>query len=266
MEKIKLKILDTAGHTLLTAPAGEQVSLVYCNTYAPGDRVALEIDTPGQFCVVQFEDTMAPVLIYVEKREINFHIPLGEAAAAYSPKSFQGACHCIRARLAESWELTQRRNLALNPYDESGDTGFFPHVTATAETPGAAFAVRNVIDGIFENTAHGFYPYQSWGTARDPKAQLTLHFGRPVRIDELRLTLRCDFPHDNYWNGATVTFSDGSSVRLALTDSPLPQRFPISSREIEWLTLGELTQAEGISPFPALTQLEAWGTDIPREA
>ena len=58
METIKLKVLDEAGHTLMTCKADESVSLVYTNAYRPGDRVALEILTPGRYCVIQFEDTM----------------------------------------------------------------------------------------------------------------------------------------------------------------------------------------------------------------
>ena len=77
-EPIKLKILDAAGRTLLTAPAGPRISLVYNSAYCPGDRIALEIGPPGQYCVVQFEDTMPEALIYVEKREIDFAIPFGD--------------------------------------------------------------------------------------------------------------------------------------------------------------------------------------------
>ena len=181
MELIKLKLLDTDGMTLLTGPAAGQVSLVYMNAYKPGDRVSLEIGTPGQYVVIQFEDTMAPALVYVVKREINFHIPFGEQAITYSPKSFAGACHIIRARFATPEEIATRRNLAYNPYDEHGDTGFFPHAHANVETRGeAVFAARNAIDGIYENDAHGIWPYQSWGINRDPNAALTLDFGRPV--------------------------------------------------------------------------------------
>ena len=151
MELLKLKILDAEGQTLMTAPGAEQVSLVYMNAYKPGDRVALEIGTPGQYIVIQFEDTMAPALVYVVKREINFHIPFGEQAITYSPKSFSGCCHIIRARFATEAEIKARRNLAFNPYDEHGDTGFFPHASANVETRGeAVFAARNAVDGIYE--------------------------------------------------------------------------------------------------------------------
>lgn len=262
METVKLKILDEAGHTLLTCDAGEQAGLVYTNEYKPGDRVALEIRTPGRYCVVQFEDTMPPALVYVEKREINFRIPFGEQAITYSPKSFVGSRHVVRARLARPEEVALRRNLAFNPYDAHGDTGFYPHASANVETRGeAVFAARNAIDGVFENSAHGEYPYQSWGINRDPNAALTLEFGRSVVLDELRLTLRGDYPHDNYWTRATVEFSDGSSLVLSLTDSRSPQSTRFAPKKVEWLVLKKLIQAEGPSPFPALTQIEAYGTE-----
>ena len=253
---------DTDGMTLLTAPAAGQVSLVYMNAYKPGDRVSLEIGTPGQYVIIQFEDTMAPALVYVVKREINFHIPFGEQAITYSPKSFAGACHIIRARFATPEEIAARRNLAYNPYDEHGDTGFFPHAHANVETRGeAVFAARNAIDGIYENDAHGIWPYQSWGINRDPNAALTLDFGRPVTIDELRLTLRADFPHDAWWTQATVEFDDGSREVLELKKSAAPQCFAIAPRTVKSLKLFELIKAEDPSPFPALTQIEAWGIE-----
>ena len=118
METIKLKILDEVGHTLMTCDADTEVSLVYTNEYHPGDRVALEIDHPGQYCVIQFEDTMPAALVYVVKREINFHIPFGEQAITYSPKSFAGSRHVIRARLALPEEIAARRNLAFNLPEE----------------------------------------------------------------------------------------------------------------------------------------------------
>lgn len=262
MELLKLKILDTDGLTLMTAPGAEQVSLVYMNAYKPGDRVALEIGTPGQYVVIQFEDTMAPVLVYVVKREINFHIPFGEQAITYSPKSFAGTCHIIRARFATQEEIAARRNLAFNPYDEHGDTGFYPHASANVETRGeAVFAARNAIDGLYENDAHGTWPYQSWGINRDPNAALTLDFGRAVLLDELRLTLRADFPHDSWWTQATVEFDDGSREVLDLQKTAAPQTFSIAPRTVKSLKLFELKKADDPSPFPALTQIEAWGTE-----
>lgn len=262
METIKLKVLNQTGHTLMTCDADQAVSLVYTGVYQPGDRIALEIDHPGQFCVVQFEDSMAPALVYVVSREINFHIPFGEQAITYSPKSFKGSRHLIRARLARPDELAVRRNLAFNCYDQHGDTGYYPHASANVETRGeAVFAARNAIDGVYENAGHGVWPFQSWGINRDPEAALTLSFGRPVTVDELRLTLRADFPHDSWWTAATVCFSDGSREVLPLQKSGEPQAFAIAPRTVTGLVLCELKKADDPSPFPALSQIEAWGTE-----
>ena len=261
-EIIKLKVLDNTGHTLMTCNADNSVSLVYTNEYREGDRIALEINTPGRYCVVQFEDTMQPAFIYVMKREINFTIPFNEQAIVYSPKSFKGSRHVIRARLASDEEIHTRRNLALNPYDQHGDTGFFPHASANVETRGeAVFAARNAVDGIYENTAHGEYPYQSWGINRDPNAELRLEFGRSVNIDEIKLTLRGDYPHDNYWKSATVEFSDNTCEKLTLINSLKPQTFAINPRSVSFLTLKNLIQSDAPSPFPALTQIEVWGKE-----
>ena len=115
------------------------------------------------------------------------------------------------------------------------------------------------------NHSHGTWPYQSWGINRDLNAALTLFFGRTVVIDELRLTLRADFPHDSWWTQATVEFSDGSREVLTLQKLAAPQAFAIQPRQVEWLILKELVKAPDPSPFPALTQLEVFGTEAADE-
>ena len=85
--------------------------------------------------------------------------------------------------------------------------------------------------------------------------------GRPGGIDELRLTLRADFPHDSWWESAVVAFSDGSEETLELKKESHPQAFDIKARTVEWLTLRHLKKVDDPSPFPALTQFEAWGTE-----
>ena len=258
---LKLKVLNKNGHTLLTAADDTCVSLVYNGEYQEGDSIVLDCDYPC-YCMVQFEDSLPAALIYVAERELWYHIPYGKDRIVFSPKCFTGSRHLIRARLAEPEEIAARRNLAFNPYDQHGDNGFFPHSKANVETRGeAVFASYNAIDGVYENSSHGEWPYQSWGINRDPKAEWTLNFGRPVTIDELRIVIRADFPHDNYWTSAKVTFSDGSVEMLDMVKTAKPQVFKIAPRTVEWLKLGELIQAEGPSPFPALSQFEAWGTE-----
>lgn len=263
MDTVKLKVLNADGYTRMASAAGEQVSLVYAGAYAPGDRIALSVSRPEGYYVIQLEDTLPETLVYITQMEVVYTVPSGSDLIVFSPKSFSGSRHLIRARAARPEEVAQRRNLALNPFDRHNSVGIFPHAEANVETRGeAVFAAYNAIDGIYENASHGEWPYQSWGINRDPKAEWTLRFGRSVCIDELRMTLRADFPHDSWWEEAVVEFSDGSREVLELKKDDKPQAFPIAPRSVEWLTLKELKKAEDLSPFPALTQFEAWGTEV----
>jgi hypothetical protein len=266
MATLKLTILDREGVTRASSLQGKRISMVYSSAYEPGDRILLETDAPGLFCTVQFEDSMAPATIFVKGTKADFPIPPPDNRPNYSPKSFTGAKHVVRARIAAGEEISARRCLSFNPYDSHGGHGLYPHASANVETRNeAVFAARNAIDGIFENTSHGEYPYESWGINRDPNAQLTVAFGREVLIDEIRITLRADFPHDNYWEKATVEFSDGSGEILKLGKTADTQIFPIAPRAAESAILKDLIRAEGPSPFPALTQIEFYGSEAKAE-
>lgn len=261
MQEIKLKVMSAEGRTLSTCPEAPEVSLVHAAEYQPGDRIILESREPG-FYVIQLEDTLAPALVYVTKQEVVYQIPFGEQRVVFSPKSFTGNCHLLRARVARPEELAARRNLAVNPYDQHGMTGMFPHSTANVETRGeAVFASCNAIDGIYENASHGVWPYESWGINRDPKAAWTLEFGRSVKVDEIRVTLRADFPHDSWWTQGEIVFPDGSVEVLHFEKTDKPQKFAIEPRTVTSLTFCNLIKADDPSPFPALTQFEAWGTE-----
>ena len=60
-----------------------------------------------------------------------------------------------------------------------------------------------------------------------------------------------------------MDFSDGSQEVLPLEKTAQPQAFPLSSRTITSLKLHTLVKAQDGSPFPALTQLEVFGTEAP---
>lgn len=273
-EHLALKIYGQSG-IKLTVCAPDRVSAVYRAEYKPGDLLSLEVPQPGTYCVVQFEDTMPEALVYIAQYRIVFPVPLPlteqPAPIPYSPKSFTGSCHILRARFATPEEITRRRNLAFNPYDHTfygqgpmgngKDTGFYPHATSNIEPTSPGFAPRTAIDGVFENGAHLIWPYQAWSNDRKPEAELTIDFGRPVCLDELRLTLRADFPHDGWWTEADVRFSDGSHEHLKLEKSAAPQIFAIRPRTVTSLTLYNLQKHEDPALYTALTQLEAWGTE-----
>lgn len=277
MDYIAIKIYSRSSGILLSACAPGQVSAVYHTSYLAGDMISLEIGDTNKFVMIQFEDTMPPALVYVREHRIMFPVPIPEQPepVPYSPKSFKGFCHIIRARFASPEELAIRRNLAFNPYDHDFygqgpfgngvDTGFFPHAVSNIKPTSPGFAPRTAIDGVFENNAHLLWPCQAWSNDRDPNAELTIEFGRSVVIDELRLTLRADFPHDSWWEQATVRFSDGSSEDLTLVQSADPQVFPITPRTVTSLTLCDLKKHEDSSLYTALTQIEAWGTEAEKQ-
>ena len=259
MSEIKLKIVNADGHTMATTAATEYAILVNTRDYQPGDRIVIETSDPGMFCVVQLDEAVLPAVVQIKGREASFFIPFGEKTIPYSPKAFRGDRHLITVRVAKDSEVYGLRDLALNPFDSHENTEMHPHATANVETRGeAVFAARNAIDGIFANASHGEYPYQSWGINRQADAELTVELGAHCRVDRVGLTLRADFPHDNYWTQATLVLSDGQQQVVQLEKTALPQYFEVD-HVTDSVTLRELIKSSEPSPFPALTQIEVWG-------
>ena len=73
--------------------------------------------------------------------------------------------------------------------------------------------------------------------------------------------MRADFPHDSFWNEGTITFSDGTTEILKFNKTGEKQSFKIQERVINSLTFSTLIKANDPSPFPALTQIEAYGIE-----
>lgn len=262
MDALKIKILNDSGETLTETDFSENTVLVYNAEYKEGDIISIETKTAKEsvFCEIRLDDTILPSVVCIKGKGLEFKVPFGEKKLSYSQKSFSGKMHVITAKISDDSTVHTRRNLAINPYDTSTGVGIFPHASANIETRGeSVFAARNVIDGIYANNSHGEYPYQSWGINRRTDAELKVEFGKTVEIDEVRITLRADFPHDSYWTEGKVEFSDGSTEILNFYKTHLPQIFPISKKTTEYMILKELIKAEDESPFPALTQIEAWG-------
>lgn len=238
---------------------GNEIFAVYPGSYRKGDQIVLLVDKPGWY-TVRFEDTMAPAIVYIREKAV-FAIPFGiKARIPYNPRAFSGKMHYLEAAPAPEQQVRAARNLALNPYDQSGGTGMYPHARASAVTRDEAlFAARNAIDGIRTSRGHYPWPYQSWGIDKNPNAALTIDFGTEVTAEEIVLTLRADYPHDSHWTRADVIFSDGSTETVSLEKTEKPQHFPIAPRGTSEITLAHLVKADDDSPFPALTQIEVWG-------
>jgi len=73
--------------------------------------------------------------------------------------------------------------------------------------------------------------------------------------------LRADFPHDAWWTQGTITFSDGSELVMNFEKRGDAQSFKFPEKEITYLKLHSLIKADDPSPFPALTQIEVYGTE-----
>lgn len=262
MAVLALKVLDKNGKTICVSRGEDFVSLVCTAEYQEGDRIVLETSEKNIHVFLQMDDAMGASFCYITDH-ISYTIPFGEKRISYSPKSFYGNRHYLYARMAREDEIAAYRNLALNVYDQHGDTHCYPHATANVETRGeSVFAARNAIDGVCENRSHGEWPYESWGINMQDDAEMTLDFGRMVETDKIVLYTRSDFPHDNWWTQVTLTFSDGTETKWDLEKSSLPHVLTFEKKEITWVKLSNLIKAPGPSPFPALSQIEVYGKVI----
>ncbi|NTB87531.1 carbohydrate-binding protein [Agrobacterium tumefaciens] len=260
--ELTLKVVDAHGTVKAAATSVDETFLVYREAYQVGDQVVIEASEAGHL-VLALDDAIGASLVYMAGEAYALPVPFGARRVPYSPSAFDGAIHRLYVRKARLEEFGSRRNLALNPWDDHGNSTVFPHAKANVETRGeAVFAARNAIDGEKANDDHGFWPYTSWGINQNPDATLTLDFGRPVQIDEIVFYLRADFPHDAWWEEASVTFSYGKTSSFALVKSGAAQCFGIEPRTVEWISVHSLIKAEDPSPFPALTQIEVWGQEV----
>lgn len=232
--------------------------------YSEGEVIELSVPEAKQFVWVQVDEAIEPSLIYLTEKTWEYPVILDEKLRlAYSPKVFTGGHHYVRAWLPTETELRSYRNLARNAHDQKDDTDAYPHAFANVETRNdSTFFARNAIDGILANEDHGAYPYQSWGINQRKDAEITIDFGREVEIDKLALVLRGDYPHDSFWTHVTVVFSDGEECILETTNQLDRQYFKIPLKKTKTIVLKDLIKNEDESPFPALTQIEAYGRDI----
>jgi hypothetical protein len=261
MATLGLKIVDSNSNTIAMNSGDDEVNLFYSKEYQIGDRIVLESSEKNIHLWLQLDDAMGKSLVYITDH-VSYEIPFGEKRLHLSPKVFYGNQHLLNVKIAKEYEIKAYRNLAINVNDQHGDTNCYPHASANVETRGeTVFAAKNAIDGITINDSHGEWPYQSWGINRRDDAALKVDFGRKILADRIVLYTRADFPHDNWWQKATFTFSDGSSLEVYMKKSNLPHEFFFDEKEISWVEISQLIKSEEESPFPALTQIEVYGKD-----
>lgn len=229
--------------------------------YEDGDQIRITLDQAGTYLVAKLDETLDSTIVYVKGTEWTYQINMTENAYEARPdKRFESKRHYLAVRVATTEEINSYRNWALNPHDQKDENGAYPHAHANVETRNdATFFACNAIDGVYANLNHGSYPYVSWGINRQDDAALTIDFGRPVILDQVAFTWRCDFPHDNYWEKVTVAFSDGSEETFNTEKTDRRQVFTFSARTVESVKFFQLIKSADESPFPALTQIEFFG-------
>lgn len=259
---ITIELLNDAGEVLCEQSGSQSANLVFDRDYAPGDQVRIHAGEAVHLHVTM--DAAVPAaLVYLATGEMIYEIPFGEARKAYAPQAFAGTRHLVAVRMATPRELEHYRNVALNPLDQPGASGVYPHIHANAETRGeSVFAARNAIDGILANHGHGEWPYGSWGVDIQFDAHITLDFGRPVAVDAMGICLRADFPHDSWWTGATLVLSDGSVQKFSLKKTDAVQRIEIGDHVIPWARIEKWVKKQEPAEFPALIQWEMYGRDV----
>lgn len=257
-----LKIIDKNQNTVAVDRGEKEVNLVVSRAYQEGDRISLEISEETAYLWLQCDDALGKSLVYV-KGGAQYYIPFGEKRINLSPKAFSGDRHLLSAKIAKDFEISAYRNLAVNVNDQHENETVFPHASANVETRGeSVFAAKNAIDGVTANHSHGEWPYQSWGINRNPEACMKIDFGRDVEVDRMIFYLRADFPHDNWWASASVNFSNGESMVIPLKKTDEGQEVTFDKKIIQWMEIGKLIKSDEPSPFPALTQVEVYGTDL----
>lgn len=261
-EYMQIGIVDGTGKVKAQAEGRKQAVLAWTGEYEEGDKLIFKTDTAESYYVIRVDDTLDEALVYVTEKEIVYKIPFDEKRNSYNPNSFAGSRHYLTMRAAKEYEVNAYRNLAKNVMDQHDAKGCYPHAVANVETRGeAVFAARNAIDGVLANLSHGKWPYQSWGINQQDDAEITVEFGRRVDIDKVVLYTRADFPHDNWWQQVTLVFSDGTSEKFQLNKQAEPHVLPVKKQGITWVRLEQMIKADDPSPFPALTQIEVYGTE-----
>ncbi len=261
---MKIEVFDNWSKSPKAAAEGEEVAVLAWNgEYRKGDYIGFADLEPGNFYFVRVDAAINESYVYLTEPTVRYTIPFYEKKESQNPLAFAGNRHYVAIRKALPKEIKAYRNLALNPFDQHQASGAYPHASANVETRGeSVFEARNAIDGILATVSHGEWPYESWGINRQDDAELTIDFGRPVDIDEIRLYTRADFPHDNWWTAGTFTFSDGSTETVEMQKKcGEPHCFKIEKKGITTVKLNSLIKADDPSPFPALTQIEVYGIE-----
>ena len=265
---INLKLIRENGDVKFKA-YGNEIDEHFHGEYEPGDKFRVEL-CDGAFVKLKLDPTLAESIVYVPDGTFEFAVPFDrERQACYAPGAFGGDDHRIVVSEPTDAEIYDTRLISLNSHDRHNVPKYYPHAVAnfvTREDP--CFFERNAIDGVIDNSNHGFFPYHSWGGGLREDLEYELHFGTDVEVSSVVLFLRADFPHDTYWKECDVEFSDGTKVHANLIGTAEGQKVEFEPKTTEMVKLTGFKQQrleDGSLSFAALTQIEVYGNYIKKE-
>ncbi len=267
--EVKIEYI-TAKNKTYTA-TGEGMVILYTDVkYSANDKITVTLPAGEKYLALSLNSRVGEAIIYCPNGKFTYTLPNTNTIFPNTMDSSSGINYknnTITARLVTAEELATKHNLALNPYDLKDAKGSYPHAsTSNVNDNNLYWEARCAIDGFTANEGHGEYPYQSWGPNSNvkPTDHFTIDFGREVTVDELVVVIRADFPHDSYFTGCTVTFSDGSTKQINLTNSEMEQVIDLGGVTTTSIKLSGFTveTAGATTPYAALTEVKCMGTEV----
>lgn len=244
----------------------KEISAVYEEEYRDGDFFVITSED-SEFLFVKLDDTMKEALLYLPEKYFEYVIPTGKILEqGYSEKAFRGTKHRLSVREATDEDLKKERIISLNPYACHNEKRFFPNAYAnfvTREEP--CFFERNAIDGVCENTSHGFFPYHSWAGGAREDLEYYLDFGCEIETEKIVVYLRADFPHDTYWKSFDIEFSDKEKVHCEFKQTSEGQEITFPRKKTTTIHLTSFRQVSTPLSWAALSQIEVYGNYIKKE-
>lgn len=236
------------------------INLTIDREYQEGDYLIVE---GAKNLFVQFDKNIPGCYVYAPKGSFIFRIPFHENGKNYQVESFSGTKHQIKVRICAKKEWSTYRNLALNSFDIRGETNYYPHATSNSECRNESYyAARNAIDGYKSSSKHGKWPYQAWGPDMRDDLWFKIDFGKAVEVNKLVIVNRAQYYdlHDSFWEEAIVRFSDGSSEKIRIEKTDLPQEIKISKHNTSWVKFTDLKENE--KKWCSWIEMEVWGRDL----
>lgn len=264
----EVKIEYYSGDELTAEEKGNgNVEVTLDKKYSNGDKIKVVLPEGEKYIFFNMDSGLKEALIYVPSGVYEYNVSnsvLQNMPPTIAPNKPETVANpTVKVRIPTQEELSETRNVALNPYDTQNNANSFPHASAgntynNGNSP--EFNPRCAIDGFTNNLGHGGYPVQSWGpdsNVPNDKLWFAIDFGREVEVSSINIIIRADFPHDTYLKGAVLEFSDGTTKDVALERTSDPQTIEIDNIKTSSLKIKDFDKA--VNTWVAFTEIEVLG-------